>query len=323
MPAWVIAGLLAFAPRSEPVVALDTAGCPSLESALVHRLVGIELGTAVEPAAEDVTTLVTLRCSEEAIDIEVADAVTNKTLRRSIDRHALGAGTDERVIALAVAELVEASWVELRLEPEPPRPPSPVPEVRPEQRARALEIVEAEEPAPAPSSPTPRPGNLGAALGLRWLPIEALSLISGGMATGDGFGRYGAWGAGIEAFGGRAAAGPGDVSIAGLGPWAALYLRVEPKAVTLQSGLGVRGGWVGLAGRNPSPGVATRRHDRPWLAPFVEVMALVRVRDRFGPWAAIDASWIVVGARGRHDGVEVVRFGGPTLGLRFGLAWRF
>lgn len=92
------------------------------------------------------------------LSVTIDDAATDKRVRREVD---LGGVTDEarsRAVALAIAELLRASWMELVL-PSSPAPKATVPvEVREAARGRAMaaagspsEDAPAMEPLPAPS----------------------------------------------------------------------------------------------------------------------------------------------------------------------------
>jgi hypothetical protein len=54
-----------------------------------------------------------VRCSDEAVIIEVEDALTRKTVQRSIDAPPVGHPEREREVVLAVSSLIVASWMEL------------------------------------------------------------------------------------------------------------------------------------------------------------------------------------------------------------------
>lgn len=89
----------------------------------MRRIVGIEL--AVEPVDVDTlgTTRVRASCTRDATLLEVDDGVTGKLTSRRIDLEGTARVARSRLLALAIAELVSASWAELRLRPPSDAPP--------------------------------------------------------------------------------------------------------------------------------------------------------------------------------------------------------
>lgn len=107
--------------------------CERLDVAEVQRIVEVEL-TNAPPTTEPIVAKLT--CNGTAVQTEVADPITRKTLARTVSVKGLGARGPARALALAIAELISASWSELLLTPRPPKPdderaerPEPTPEV--------------------------------------------------------------------------------------------------------------------------------------------------------------------------------------------------
>ncbi|HEX9620371.1 MAG TPA: hypothetical protein VF989_09560 [Polyangiaceae bacterium] len=103
----------------EVSVAIDR--CLALPAAEVMRLTALELeADVVMPrAASPGATRVTLTCNGRRVRLHVADPVTGKELERTLAVNAREADVRGRAVALAIAELVLTSWMELTL-PEPP-----------------------------------------------------------------------------------------------------------------------------------------------------------------------------------------------------------
>lgn len=87
-------------------------GCP-LNSDKVRRLSEIEL----QRGPSDVRVLARLECKGTRFQVIVEDPLTNKTLLRALQVKDLTTNAPERFAALALVELVEASWSELLLPP--------------------------------------------------------------------------------------------------------------------------------------------------------------------------------------------------------------
>jgi hypothetical protein len=126
--------------------------CVPVDQAQLRKLLSIELGTssASEPPAEvaaDTPTRVWVRCGPAGIELLLEDGLTRKTLSRVLPAEAFTQGSQTRLLALSIAELVVASWVELRLTPKPAiEPVGPPPSER--ARASAARVVERRAPEP-------------------------------------------------------------------------------------------------------------------------------------------------------------------------------
>jgi hypothetical protein len=104
--------------------------CVPIELEQFHRVLAIELGTSIEysPDAAQARdgTLVRVGCNDTGIELSLIDHVTQKAMQRSVELPQVDAAARSRLLALAVAEFVVASWVELRLaEPSPIAPVGP------------------------------------------------------------------------------------------------------------------------------------------------------------------------------------------------------
>jgi hypothetical protein len=131
--------------------------CVPIELDQFHRVLAIELGTSIEYSADAdqkrSLTSVWLSCKADGIELHLEDGLTRKSMTRVVDIARLEPASRSRLLALAVAEFVVASWVELRL-PEPPaiEPVGPAP---PSSATRiASRLVQARVPA-SPVSPVP------------------------------------------------------------------------------------------------------------------------------------------------------------------------
>lgn len=100
-------------------VSLTIDECVDVDHSLVQRVAMLELQSpAGEPA--QASTRVAVRCEAALILVHIEDTVTGKTLERRIDLNREPAGARARVLGLAVAESVHASWVELTIQDRAP-----------------------------------------------------------------------------------------------------------------------------------------------------------------------------------------------------------
>jgi hypothetical protein len=108
--------------------------CVPVEPEPFRRILAIELGTSIESQVRSGghagNTHVRLGCVPSGVELVVDDGVTRKTMSRVLDVQALDPSSRTRLLALATAEFVVASWIELTVQPEPavePVGPRPTP----------------------------------------------------------------------------------------------------------------------------------------------------------------------------------------------------
>src|SRR5688572_33177704 len=104
----------------------------------LERLLSIELGTSADTASSTTgPTHVHVRCVAAGIELNLQDALTRKGMVRVLSRESFLDASSTRLLALAIAEFVVASWVELRL----PQRVEAAPVVGPAPSARAREAA--------------------------------------------------------------------------------------------------------------------------------------------------------------------------------------
>ncbi|HJL15959.1 MAG TPA: hypothetical protein RMH99_09895 [Sandaracinaceae bacterium LLY-WYZ-13_1] len=129
-------------------VAARVEGCEGLSAAEVRRSLRVELRAhLVSPdEIEPGTTRAEARCDRaRRARLRVWDPVTGKDVRRTIDLSEIPEPGRARVVALALAELVLASWTEAVTNPRPAV--APLESTAPEpERSRVRELVERRHP---------------------------------------------------------------------------------------------------------------------------------------------------------------------------------
>jgi hypothetical protein len=283
-------------------VEVTVAGC-SLDAARVRALAELELLRG--PA--EVRVVARLICTGPRFEVQVDDPLTNKVLVRSLKTSDLTTSAPERFAALALAELVEASWSELLL-PTPTVGPPPVTETS--TRAVAQQL----------GRPRVR---LGAVGGLRVLPGAALLL---GGASGVAHVRLlGPLGlrvdVGAETGSVRTAVGRIVSTVVGAGGFVTAH--AELGRLLLGGGAGVRAGAATLVGR---PDVPTEVEGRTVSGALGGPAVLGEASLGLGPIdlsVLLEAGWAVWRLDARADGASVAAVGGPWVSAQLGAGVRW
>jgi hypothetical protein len=285
-------------------VTLDLEGCPALDAAPVRRLVALELRVTTSPSSSE-STQVRAVCPAAlgSADIEVNDPLTGKSLRRTIALAAAGPAGQERLLALAIIELVSASWSELEY--------------------RAARVAPKEMVAQALQS-------VRSVHGGRRVAIGAAGLFHAFFA---GTGMMGGAGLRLAAELPRRVVLPVELSYerADRGfeighatadvVWGGLGLGYQPEwtrlALRLQGG--VRGGVVRLAGRPRDATVLGAEVWTAWVGPALQLTGILKVSRRAALELGVDGGWAFGATRARVVGAETLAVDGPFVGLSLAL----
>jgi hypothetical protein len=111
-----------------PRISLVVASCDGLDDIEVRRLlatelVGIAVLTSAPPSLE--VTRASVDCDIGGVAVRVDDALTHKLLTRHVSLLRVDAKAQARVLAIAVGELLRASWLELSGAAAPASTPAP------------------------------------------------------------------------------------------------------------------------------------------------------------------------------------------------------
>ena len=132
-------------------VSLDVERCPSLARDHMFQLVALELDARVvtpERAGEQ-TARVEVACTGADVALKVSDRLTGKLLTRTMTLGQRDAQVTSRLIAIAVAELVLTSWMELTLPAAAAASPPDAAPAAPELRRAAQERAQRHFTRPA------------------------------------------------------------------------------------------------------------------------------------------------------------------------------
>jgi hypothetical protein len=134
-------------------VSLDVDRCSFLSRDHVFQLVALELDARVvtPDRAGEQTTRVEVACAGTAVQLNVSDRLTGKLLTRTMTLGERDAQVGARLVAIAVAELVLTSWMELTLSLRgaSTAPPADAPSAAPELRRAAQERAQRHLPRTA------------------------------------------------------------------------------------------------------------------------------------------------------------------------------
>ena len=126
-----------------PASGLVVEGC-SVDNQMLARLVRIELASVIEASTDPSRYVVWITCGDGRARIALSDPLTSKTLERTVLAPRGDELEPERLLALTVAQLYRASWLELAAEKaDPPPLPPAVPRIRsPKAVETAIRAVE-------------------------------------------------------------------------------------------------------------------------------------------------------------------------------------
>jgi hypothetical protein len=277
--------------------------------------VAIELDLARVSSAD--TTRLSVTCEAEVATLEVSDPVTGKSLRRRIDLASVPAAARARLVALAIVELVSASWYELLSDAEPVAPRVDATASEPTRRAAAEAVRRRALPAPA------RAFRLGISGAGRFGGRPAF--VSPGLVV---FGEHDLWGglaAGLDLWGERATVGTslGDVQISTLSAGLFVLARADLGAIAVEGGPGARLGvaWLeGLPSQNAGRGDSL-------VAPVAGAIVVARVLATVTPGLVValgaEGGWTTRSVGALVGGVREVSLEGPWAGLSLGFGISF
>jgi hypothetical protein len=284
-----------------PPLQFDAApSCEQLDVAEVRRVLAVELRPKDDTRF---VTKVSADCDGPRVTLTVDDPLSRKSVTRVIDLGRTDEKARSRIVGLAAAELVTASWAELVTNPAPvvePAMPAPPEELKDAVRSSVPKSRFFLEGTFAFAVRSP----LLWGLGLRW-----------------SWERFQTFGFELEARAehGRQTFPQGDVDVnrATLGLGA--HARVELGRATYRALAVLRAGPVQLAG-TAAPGSNVRASSG--VGPFVGLALGGAVSARFGPVAVelgMEAGAPLAGVSALVDGVEAVRVDSLWFGAHLGV----
>ncbi|HVW30501.1 MAG TPA: hypothetical protein VHC69_34325 [Polyangiaceae bacterium] len=263
------------------------------------------------------------------VTIQVVDRATAKVVERTMAIADVAFDERPRALAIAIAELLQASWSELQLAGSPPAALQLPPEIRASivQRlaappmppaAVAAPVAPPVAVAPAPAAAGPRHGFVSAAALARAFPSRDTALLGGALSVSLPIGDLFAVQAGADAGYGDSHVETGTVGITALTGSAGIA-AVAGATTTLEIGPVVHAGYVW------ANGVASTTQVRgSTYSSFVALGVLsttLRVPGRgFTALAGFDVGAALASAWFLADNQRAAGFGGVCVGVRLGAA---
>jgi hypothetical protein len=285
-------------------IALTFDGCPEPLVAPVERITRMELHAPQDLAGTP--TRIDLACAASSDDVRIAvdDPLTAKRVDRTVSLATTAPEGRARLLALATAELVRSTWLELELTAPPALPPASEPpaEVTAAQKAVALRVAQ-ESNAPSwwahgaveglvvPSVGSPL---LGLSLGAQHAVHQAV-WVDGTLSGWDG----------------AASRSTGAVGVRAIALDATALLRTRYVDVAA----GLRLGWASLSGSPSVAGLEGQSTSGVVFGPLVGARARV-----IGPVeVSLKTGWLTRGEKGLVAGDSDVTLGGFWASLAVGV----
>jgi hypothetical protein len=281
-----------------PRVSINIVGCDAALAREAQRIATIELrATLVDSAPDATVTQVTATCSSADAALEVTDPTTGKSLARTVALTEAAPNGRARLLALAVAELVVASWSELQNNPQPRAPPAkPLAPYAAREAARgavadrSLELAAAFDVHVLASGDFLFGGGARAAFWISPLFFARFDILADYAEVG-------------RATGSVAVIMPSVSAALGVSRWMGASLR---PAVSL----GLRGGYVRMNGIADGAAAMASHQQGAWLGPEVVLQISAWPRARIHPVLGLSAGAHLLGVRGTvNNGSDVEAVG--------------
>lgn len=289
-----------------PPVTLTVDPCAGVSEPELRRVLELEL-LSTRASITGVTAVIA--CEGTSLALRVEDPLTRKMLQRTVDLSRAADNARSRLLALAIVEVVEASWSEQLFAPPPVPPP-----------AMTREVRVAVDPAPAPP---PQPlGKIRLTVNgtSRALLASPLWQWGGGLRFVHTPFRYLGWAAELTGEQGSFETGLGTVRISSGSVALELLGQLELGPVTLQLGSGARGGIVNALGIPNKPLVTSKQLTGAWAGAYVALSATLG----FGWWlltARFEGGGVLHGLPAHVENINT-GMDGPWLGLALGFGIR-
>lgn len=300
-------------------VRLSLDACPTLAAERVRSIVGAELGGLLIAEGEPTTaatTEVSVACEAASTTITARDTETGMSLVRQVELEPVHPLARERLVAIAIAELVTAMGIELDhatiSEPAPVPAPAPTPAPAPAPPAEAPSVVTA-------PPPTRRELTLLGAAAVYGRPRRGV--FGGGLRFEHGVGPRGRFGVAVTLTAERAEVANliGDIVSTQLAIGLDATLGRYRERFAVQGIAGVACGLVRMAGKPIADTILHGTFLAPILAPRIGARVLARPTRRFFVTSGLELAIVAVTAHALVDGERAVSVEGPTLTLQLGL----
>jgi hypothetical protein len=311
--------VMAPAPPGRAPLRLQLDRCADIDRAAIDRVVTTELEAALaDESAPGAVTTAHAECAESRVRLTIDDPVTGKSTTRSLDLDGQPRSLRSRLLGLAIAEAVLASWIELQL---PREALAPLAGASPETRREAAGIAERHLQATARPAPALE---ISAGPALRWFSSGLLTLGLAGSAR-HWLDRQPRAGLGLTmdgSYGGQSVPGVARASALSFALAPSLLTRSDFGSFGVTASAGVRVGLARLAAVPANPMRSGRSAWRGFGGPFLAVDFSVPLGRSLFLHASGESGYVVVPAQGGVDSVEVVALSGAWLGAVLSLGMK-
>jgi hypothetical protein len=290
-----------------PRVSIAVMGCEYTLAREAQRIAAIELRAALmEEAPDAATTQVEATCTADTAAIRVVDPTTGKSLERSVALSITPPSARPRLLALAIAELVTASWYELERNPQPKAPPVlPLAPQRAREAARAVVARLPNEFAGVADANLLASGDWVIGGGAR----TEVWITPGLFLRFDGLAHYA-----------DLARPSGTVALTMASASAALGASFDTAWLQPRVSLGVRGGYAWMSGVAGSSTTTGYREEGPWCGPELAAEAAAWPRAHVHPVLSLSTGMHVLGVRGTVNQGRDILVTGLWAGLSLAVA---
>ncbi len=274
-------------------------------------VLAVELGARPQlPPASAAIARVRIDCDGGAARITVEDLITGKTLVRRILLGDRPSAIRARVLGLAVAELLVASWVELQVNAEPAG--APVDAVAPARDREAVASLMLQVLVPLDRRLTRRRFTLSAFAAARRFPGGASLVALGSDLEYRVRERIAV---ALDLTGER---GADDTQLGRIHTFVlSLAPRIDRVAtfdrLEMALGAGVRGGIARLSSTPMDAQVTSHVFMRPWAGAFLSARLRALATDRWRLGIGIEAGLVAVGVAGRVEDRDDPQVEGPWI----------
>ncbi len=283
----------------------------------------VEAPLATGPSAEARIRVERPRCAADdtSVVLHLVDPLTDKSLARGVDLASTAPAARTRLLALAAAELVRASWAEVAAE----RRRAVIGSVtrlgdsRVQVQVNAFASLPLPPLAATPDDPLSQGFSLGPTLELRHHLRHPGGLWSlGARATQQTKSMQLAWD--IRGAFGTEDDPRGNLNIAAVIAGGSLQLRAQTRTVSMGLGPRLDAGFAWAGGSNAGTSVTSQQGSAPVLQLGLE-LELGLNRGTWSPHATLRAGETLAGIGVTADGRRLVGIDGPYLAIAFGADW--
>jgi len=291
-------------------VMLDVPDCQGAQGAEVEKLAALELAPRLSVIESSPTPVLTgsVRCEPPHAHVIVVDPARAQPLTIHIDLGAAAPQARQRLLALALAELITTSQME--------------------GEAPALSPEPATQPEPAPSTSDDHAASVRSPLSVWLAPSVALAADPALALLGGDVGVSHALGPVLLSIDARAGFGQSvrsssevQMRVLALGAFAGLLIL--DRDVQLSAGPGLRIGHVALTTHSPADGLAAKDLAAVWLGPALTTALQAPLTGPLLLRAGLEVGYVarpVVGFD--EDRADRLALRGPWLSLGLGVALR-